>query len=490
MKFPCNTTYFLEQETDFKTWQSQLLNLKKRFAAEEATRYVLFCQDSYQFALCFFALVAARKQVVLPPSGQVTQIEQCMMHADVLVTDLTEHYNAQRSVVDPFVLDDVIKSSSIKTPSEGDQPTTTLLNKSDLYHSSLEDLSFQGESEIVFFTSGSSGTPKAITKTFEQLIKETLVLDETFLKSSVTQTQYADQAAQNRFFMSTVSHQHIYGLLFKVLWPIWSGHNVYLNVFSYPEHLAQKIKTLQASQSKTQNIVLISSPAYFNRLVEDNVLVDIKDNLSILFSSGGPLHGDVAIKLKNCLGTAPTEVFGSTETGGIAWRQRKLATDDTWQVFNGIEITADKDTQRLSILSPYLSNSQWFATDDKVKLLSQQNFKLLGRIDRVVKIEEKRCSLDQITLQLNEHHWVKDCYVLVLQAKNKRRSLAAVVVLTTQGELALKDSGKLKVNNSLREHLKQFMEAIVVPKKFRYIDRFPYNNQNKLSLNDMERLFD
>jgi acyl-coenzyme A synthetase/AMP-(fatty) acid ligase len=490
MKFPCNTTYFLEQETDFKTWQNQLFDLKGRFAKEEAIRYLLFCQDSYQFCLCFFALIAAGKQLVLPPSGQVIQIEQCMVHADVLVTDLTEHFNAKRSVVDQVVLHEVIKTYSNQTPSEFAHSTITQLDKFDLSNSKQEELSFQKESEVVFFTSGSSGTPKAIIKTFEQLIKETLVLDETFSKAYVTQTKYAEQAEQKRLFMSTVSHQHIYGLLFKMLWPIWSGSNVYLNVFSYPEHLAQKITTLQTNEHKAQNVFLVSSPAYFNRLVEDNVLVDIKDNLSMLFSSGGPLHEDVAIKLKNCLDVAPTEVFGSTETGGIAWRQRKLAADDTWQVFNGIEITADKDTQRLSILSSYLSNTQWFETDDKVKLLSQQNFKLLGRIDRVVKIEEKRCSLDQITLQLNEHHWVKSAYVLVLHNKNKRRSLAAVVILTTKGKLAIQDSGKLKINNILREHLKQYMEAIVVPKKFRYIDCFPYNNQDKLSLNDMERLFD
>jgi len=114
----------------------------------------------------------------------------------------------------------------------------------------------------------------------------------------------------------------------------------------------------------------------------------------------------------------------------------------------------------------------------------------LGRADRIVKIEEKRCSLDELGTRLTEHVWIEHAYVLVDEQVGKRRCLAAVAELSAEGKLAFAADKKFNFDRQLKTHLKQYFEAIVVPRKFRYLEQMPYNSQGKLNKKTLESLFD
>ena len=60
--------------------------------------------------------------------------------------------------------------------------------------------------------------------------------------------------------------------------------------------------------------MIISSPAFIDRLIRDNILMECKDKIIGLFSSGGPLSDISAIRLFEQLGIAATQIYGSTET--------------------------------------------------------------------------------------------------------------------------------------------------------------------------------
>lgn len=453
MILPNQQTTFLQQNASFSQWLNQVAHYQRCFEANPAQKWLLFEQDSYQFSILFFALIAANKQIILPQNGQKMQIHQCMQHADIFVG--SEQY--------------------------ANIPQFCLAQNPDITDTTTPRIDFPSSTAITFFTSGSSGTPKAINKTFSELITEVEILESTFS----AMLAHSEDNFQP-IIMATVSHQHIYGLLFKLLWPIWSGRDVYLQMFEYPEHLLHQIK-----QHPKNPICLISSPAYYHRLIKDNVLIEVKNQLSALFSSGGPLNPEAAIELQSKLGVMPTEVFGSTETGGIAWRQKRTTTDDLWNVFYGIECRCDDENQQLSISSPYVNQRNWFQTDDRVKLVDKQRFQLLGRTDRIVKIEEKRCSLDEIQNYLNRHHWIEQAYVMTTGGKNnKRYCLAAVIELNKDGKKALKDSVKFKFDQQIKNYLKQYVETLVVPRKFRYLDSLPHNSQGKLNKQQLEALFD
>ncbi len=483
MKFPNQSSHFIEQDVSFSQWQQQVIYLKDKFSEQPQQTWLLFCQDSYLFSLYFFALVAANKRIVLPPNGQPLQLQQCMVHADIFLGD-----SLNDNLSD--TLDDNNKSQGTDNTRFADEflcfdvgPLNNSLTRQIAPPVGEVKLVLNPESNIIFFTSGSSGQAKAIYKTFNQLIIEVEQLEKTFAEQ--LGTGHGDGEADSVLVMATVSHQHIYGLLFKLLWPLWSGRDLYLQAFAYPEHLVQKIKQLT-----NREICLISSPAYYHRLLNDNVLTEVSAQLRVLFSSGGPLNAAAAIDLHKALNVRPIEVFGSTETGGIAWRQRDRLDDENWQVFSEIQFIADDETQRLAILSPYVDCQHWYQTDDRVELIDKQRFKLLGRADRIVKIEEKRCSLDELGTRLTEHEWIAQAYVLVLEQVGKRRCLAAVAELSNAGEIAFAADKKFNFDRQLKTHLKQYFEAIVVPRKFRYLEQLPYNSQGKLNKKTLESLFD
>ena len=99
----------------------------------------------------------------------------------------------------------------------------------------------------------------------------------------------------------------------------------------------------------------------------------------------------------------PIEVFGSTETGGIAYRQQH-SSHELWQLFDGVQAELNQEGC-LKLQSPNIAidpdaNNSWYQTADACRFHSATQFELLGRTDRIVKIEEKRISLVEVEQRL------------------------------------------------------------------------------------------
>ena len=99
--------------------------------------------------------------------------------------------------------------------------------------------------------------------------------------------------------------------MFRILWPLSSRRTFAPTRIAYNEQLT----TLGPSP-----IVLVASPAHLKRLPETQDWQPLSSALRVVFSSGGPLPVDAGLAVKRLWGQAAIEVFGSTETGGIAWR--------------------------------------------------------------------------------------------------------------------------------------------------------------------------
>ena len=206
-----------------------------------------------------------------------------------------------------------------------------------------------------------------------------------------------------------------------------------------------------------------------------------------IFSSGGPLSLEASDSTCSVFLQRPIEIFGSTETGGIGYRQQQK-TDTPWQVFNQLCVQSEPQSQRMILKSPYLATSNWHQCDDKVSLINQDQFQLLGRIDRIVKLEEKRVSLDALETALKQSDWVKDAHVIIL--KRKRMQLAAVLSLTEKGENARACQSKFKFSQGLRQHLLNNFEAVTLPRRWRFIDELPMTTQGKRNTQALYGLFE
>jgi acyl-coenzyme A synthetase/AMP-(fatty) acid ligase len=440
---PNSNTLFIEQNLTFPQWMDAVNYHRNSFVNNNAATWLLYCDDAYQFSVLFFGLLTANKKIILPQNGTINQLQLCLNLADGFAgeADLT---------TENMVSFNPLGSLPVESP-----------------------LRIDSNNEITLFTSGSTGEAKAIHKNFQHLLTEVLQLERCF----------GDKLG-NAAVLSTVSHQHIYGLLVKLIWPIWSGRDVLLQPYEYPEHLCHDIQ-----KYNLKKIALISSPAHYHRLIKDNVYSDICDNIVALFSSGGPLSDEASQQLEVQLGQSPFEIYGSTETGGIAWRQRALGKNTTWQPFNDIELASQDETQCLMLKSPYFDHEGWYITDDQIKIGVDGFFELRGRIDRIIKIEEKRVSLDHVQQCLKALDFIDDAYCLTHSSKRGLQIVAAIV-LTEAAKKELLNSKNLIFNRKIKSYLIHDLEAISIPKKFRYLPDLPYNSSGKLNKLSMEKIFE
>lgn len=422
------------------TWQRFLHDIRATsdMLEHSTSQRVAVCTlDSYQFAVGFLACCYAGKSVVLPGNYQNSALTELSSQFDLLLHDA------------------------------GIEPIATKPCEKVAIDSHLENLeSFSAldlkQVEIILFTSGSSGTPKAIVKTLEHLDTEIAILESIW-----------GDLLGNALVESTVSHQHIYGLLFRVLWPLCTGRAFACRNLEYPE---------QVMTHASANRVLVSSPALLKRLSTQTAPAEIR----ALFSSGGPLPYDAAKHAHGLFGQLPIEVYGSTETGGIAYKQQ-YSPSEFWRLFPGIEAELNHE-QCLKLKSPHIDADNWYQTADACVFHDAQRFELKGRTDRIVKIEEKRISLVEVEKRLDQLDWIYESAVFCCHDQ-QRLSLNAAIVLTPAGLDKLKSLGKGKFWLLLRAELRQWIEPIAVPRRFRVVAEIPLNSQGKRQVSELEKLF-
>ncbi|OPG74043.1 AMP-binding protein [Pseudomonas ogarae] len=311
-------------------------------------------------------------------------------------------------------------------------------------------------------TSGSSGEPKRIEKTLRQLSNEVQALEHLW---------GADLGPA--CMIGSVATQHIYGLLFRVLWPLCAGRTFVRRQLAFPEDL-------QRASRERPAFAWVASPALLKRM-GDNLDWPALSCVRRVFSSGGALPAEAAQSLQQRLGQWPTEIFGSSETGGIAWRQGS----GLWQPFADVELSQDSDGALL-IASPYLPTGHVEHTADAARIAEDGRFELLGRLDRIVKLEEKRISLPMLEQALVAHDWVSEARLGVVQ--ENRASLGALLVLSDAGLRALRNQGRRAVTEGLRRHLSEHCETLALPRRWRWLRQLPLNAQGKLPQAEVEAL--
>ena len=203
-----------------------------------------------------------------------------------------------------------------------------------------------------------------------------------------------------------------------------------------------------------------------------------------MFSSGGFLPAPAGEDVARVLGVEPIEVLGSTETSGIAWRTPSSAG---FELLPSVEVRASAD-ELLEVRSPFAGVEGWQAMGDRVAFRADGRFDLLGRVDRVAKIEDKRVSLSEIERRLSEHPYVKDAAAVALE-DDARQYVGAVVELTPGGQEALAALGLRSVSSALRSSLRGRIDAVALPRAFRFPAAMPVDAQGKRQIAALVDLF-
>ncbi|TWI13315.1 AMP-binding protein [Aerolutibacter ruishenii] len=434
---------------DHVGFRAEAARWRDAFTARGGERWALHFDDTAAFAAALFGAWHAGKTVCLCADALPVTVARLEAGVDGFAGDFPEACAA------------IALHTQANSALTGTAPPADAVGASDA-DSAWMPLDEQA-TRLVVYTSGSTGEAAAIDKRLAQLVREVEALQATF-----------GERLDGAVVHGTVSHQHIYGLLFRVLWPLAAGRAIAPRLFFHEEIAA----------AMDAPALLVSSPAHLKRIPEALDWNGARTRLRAVFSSGGALPAEAATAAHAMLGHAPIEIYGSSETGGIAWRQHD--TDGpAWTPLPGVDWRI-ADGQ-LEVASPHLPDAAWWRSADRVEADGTAGFRLLGRADRIVKVEERRVSLTALERQLGERPEVAEARVVLVEGP--RAELAAVVVLTGEGQARLRADGRRRVAQSLGQALADGQDAVTRPRRWRFVDALPGNAQGKTTDAALRALF-
>ncbi len=308
------------------------------------------------------------------------------------------------------------------------------------------------------FTSGTTGPMLAAPKTAAQLYGEARALARTF------------GIGPGDRVVGSVPPVHIYGLLFTLLLPLVSGAAFARET---PHH-AESIAHCVAEGGAT---LLVTVPVQLRALA--GLRAGSLAALRSVVSSAGPLPDPVARAFRERHGLAVREVFGSTETGGIAHRERCTEPPPAWRPFEGVCVTL-AEGDRLAVDSPHLEAGlpRPFVTGDVVELLPDGGFRHLGRADGIVKIGGRRISIEAMEEGLRRRPDVADAAVIAVPAEAGRGHQLLAAVSPADCDLA-----------AVRLALLERFEPSTLPRRLVAVPAIPREENGKLQRARVFRLF-
>lgn len=309
--------------------------------------------------------------------------------------------------------------------------------------------------DIVFRTSGSSGSPKEIARTDESLWADARALVAGF----------REMWEGIRLVAGTIPRDHMFGELWLVRSPAARGCHSLEEPVGSVEELAEV--------SSGGGVLLATTPSFLEKAVEHPAFAGLRGKIAAVVTSGSPLRRETALAVGQALGACPLEIYGSTEAGTVGWRRRE--NGEEWNVFAGVEVRIGREGQ-LVVDSPYAMERP-LAMGDAARLVGNRKFELLGRTDRRVKILEEYVQLGDVERALEGHP-----LVAVARAEAFGTGVArvgALVVPTPAGRTALASGTFGAVRRQLRQDLLGKVGKLAFPRRIRFLRALPADARGK-----------
>ena len=257
------------------SFRETVLALAARLASRNAKRCLLALEDEGRMAVALMAAARVGCEILLPASLAPRHLSTLSGGADTLLSD--QAALRRSGMLDPLNLAAIGGGSLPPAP-----------------------LNLPGV-VVTLHTSGSTGAHVAVSRPLSVLAAEVATLEATFTPTATA-------------VLGSVPPYHIYGLLFRVLWPLAVGRTIVAGLLRFPDELAR-------TADDHAGAIFVSSPAFLKRAGPALDPATMGRILSVVFSSGGPLDPDIAARWSGADAAPLVEVYGSTETGGIAHRR-------------------------------------------------------------------------------------------------------------------------------------------------------------------------
>lgn len=308
------------------------------------------------------------------------------------------------------------------------------------------------------FTGGSTGAPKIWSKTAGNIFGEAFFMARRY------------NIGHQDLIAATISPYHIYGLLFSVVIPLVASARVLAEIPCFPA----EIVTVVQEESAT---IFASVPAHYRVLRGRETSMALR----LAISSAGMLEQGDNEDFCARNETPIVEVYGSTETGGLATRNRK----EGQEYFTPLEPVEWKiRDERLYVRSPFLSpdvsenQEGYFLSGDRVKGQGEKSFSLHGRADAITKVGGERVDLDEIRDVLQNQPGVEECVVVPLVDPGGRQNRIAALVRGQGIDLDL-----------VKKSLAASLEPLARPRLIKKVPHIPLSKNGKYDRDAIVNLF-
>ena len=382
---------------------------------------VNLCEDRYAFLVAFAALLVRGQTNLLPPSRAAHAIDETLAaHPD--------SYTLGDAALDP-VPPHYFRFDLAREVAEA--PRSMLVAGDAL--------------AAVGYTSGSTGVPRANPKRWDKLA----------ISTGHNDALLRTLAGGDYHVVATVPPQHMYGLEFSVLLPLFDR----ASVCAAKPFFAADIEASLCGLPEPR--VLVTTPVHLRALLDSGQSLP---RLAGIVSATAPLDRGLARAAEARYAASVQEVFGSTETCVIA--HRRTAHEDAWTPYAGVNLHPQPDGTRVE--APQLTQPVILA--DIVEMLDDGRFRLCGRNTDLLEIAGKRASLGDLTHKLLMVPGVRDGVVFQLDETDAMgvRRIAALVVAPELDAGAILDA------------LRRDIDPVFLPRPLKLVDALPRSETGKL----------
>ena len=327
------------------------------------------------------------------------------------------------------------------------------------------------EKIYIFYTSGSTGVPKAIYKTEASIVKEgELIASELNI-------------TEEDFILCTSPCCHIFGQSIACIAALVSGAKVeYMNSLVSPNKVIKNMR-------KREYSLIVSTPLYYDFFVNYEEILKFKGKLI----TGGARVSDKVISSRINLFV----FYGSTETGVISIKNIKCQKDKTeyvGRIVRGVNIVWGEEVEfnneyqlrRIKIDSPFnafrckgnydINFETGIVPLNDYGYSSNKNLYIYGRLDSILNVNGLKVSTTEIERVLESYPNVRKAKVIKKIERQREYPVAYV-------ELLNKDIDNL---DDLYSYCCLNLEHYKVPKNIVVVKSFNYSNTGKLILNERE----
>ena len=310
--------------------------------------------------------------------------------------------------------------------------------------------------EMSFMTSGSTGEPRRIARS----------LDEMKADAASLAALFGESFSRAAFLAATVPEEHFYGALWRRLLPEALGMPV-------ADGIQTSVEDLSALAERGR-FVLVTTPSFLEKAVRHPDFASLKSSVVDVVTSGGALSQGASESAMLAIGVSPLEIYGSTEAGTIAWRRRSVSR--LFRFASGVSGHADEGG-RLVVESPFAAERP-LVMHDAARFADSGEFEILGRTDRLAKVLEKFVSLDAVERAFEAHPFVERARAEAVDVGGVART-GVLAVLSKEGREFLAGSTYEAVMSRLRHDIAPTLSSGAFPRRMRFVAEMPVDARGK-----------